>query len=68
MFDNRLFLVIFVLTRPKPSYGRLGLDWIVGPGYSFGVFLTSRSTPQALSLVDDPKTLRDQQGDPTDFP
>ena len=26
MFVNKLFLVIFVLTRPKPSYGRRGLD------------------------------------------
>ena len=24
---------IFALTRPKPAYGRQGLDWIVGPGY-----------------------------------
>ena len=24
-------------TRPKPAYGRQGLDWIVGPGYSFVV-------------------------------
>jgi hypothetical protein len=27
-------------TRPKPAYGRQGLDWIVGPGYSFAVFST----------------------------
>ena len=25
----------FAFTRPKPTYGRQGLDWIVGPGYSF---------------------------------
>ena len=24
----------FASTRPKPAYGRQGLDWIVGPGYS----------------------------------
>ena len=24
----------FCLTRPKPAYGRQGLDWIAGPGYS----------------------------------
>ena len=30
----------FVSTRPKPAYGRQGLDWIVGPGYSFAVFST----------------------------
>ena len=32
--------VIFCDTRPKPAYGRQGLDWIVGPGYSFAVFST----------------------------
>ena len=30
----------FDVTRPKPAYGRQGLDWIVGPGYSFVVFST----------------------------
>ena len=30
----------FAKTRPKPAYGRQGLDWIVGPGYSFVVFST----------------------------
>ena len=30
---------------PKPAYGRQGLDWIVGPGYSFGVFSMSRFAP-----------------------
>ena len=29
--------LIFFCTRPKPAYGRQGLDWIVGPGYSFVV-------------------------------
>ena len=33
----------FILTRPKPAYGRQGLDWIVGPGYSFVVFLTNKT-------------------------
>ena len=28
----------FDQTTPKPAYGRQGLDWIVGPGYSFVVF------------------------------
>ena len=32
----------FENTRPKPAYGRQGLDWIVGPGYSFVVFSTNR--------------------------
>ena len=26
--------ISFCSTRPKPAYGRQGLDWIVGPGYS----------------------------------
>ena len=30
-------------TRPKPAYGRQGLDWIVGPGYSFVVFSTNKT-------------------------
>ena len=33
---------LFEKTGPKPAYGRQGLDWIVGPGYSFGVFSTYR--------------------------
>ena len=28
--------VIILETRPKPAYGRQGLDWIVRPGHSFG--------------------------------
>ena len=32
----------FFATRPKPAYGRQGLDWIIGPGYSFVVFSTNR--------------------------
>lgn len=30
-----------------------GLDWVVWPGYSFWVFLTSRFAPPPLSSVDD---------------
>ena len=33
----------FKTTRPKPAYGRQGLDWIVGPGYSFVVFSTNKT-------------------------
>ena len=33
----------FVQTRPKPAYGRQGLDWVVGPGYSFVVFSTNKT-------------------------
>ena len=32
------------ITRPKPAYGRQGLDWIVRPGYSFVVFSTNNVT------------------------
>ena len=34
---------IIIITRPKPAYGRQGLDWIVGPGYSFLVFSTKKT-------------------------
>ena len=34
--------------------GRQGLDWIIGPGYSFGA---SRFAPPAISSVDDPDWL-----------
>ena len=33
----------FIQTRPKPAYGQQGLDWIVGPGYSFVVFSTNKT-------------------------
>ena len=42
----------FLCTRPKPAYGRQGLDWIIGPGYSFGVFSTSRSRSFEISWRD----------------
>ena len=29
----------FVITRPKPVYGKQGLDWTVGPGYSSGGYI-----------------------------
>ena len=34
---------LFAVTRPKPAYDRQGLDWIVGPGYSFVVFSTNKT-------------------------
>ena len=52
---------------PTEVFYSQGLDWIAGPGYSFGVFSKSRFLPPALSLVDNSKTLRYQQGDPTDL-
>ena len=36
-------LIIIIITRPKSAYGRQGLDWIVGPGYSFVVFSTNKT-------------------------
>ena len=35
--------IIIKITRPKPAYGRQGLDWIVGAGYSFAVFSTNKT-------------------------
>ena len=32
---------IIIITRPKPAYVQQGLDWIIGPGYSFVVFSTN---------------------------
>ena len=40
-FAIRCVHIIIIITRPKPAYGRQGLDWIVGPGYSFVVFSTN---------------------------
>ena len=34
--------IIIIITGPKPAYGRQGLDWIIGPGYSFVVFSTNK--------------------------
>ena len=41
---NKVERNFFMINRPKPAYGRQGLDWIVGPGYSFVdvVFSTNR--------------------------
>ena len=39
--ELNVFLKAFTCTRPKPAYGRQGLDWIIGPGYSFVVFSTT---------------------------
>ena len=59
-------------SRPKPAYGRQGLDWFVRPGCSFEVFSTScfahlvtNRGPQLTFFG--PKTLRDQHGAPTDL-
>ena len=38
-----IIIIIIIITRPKPAYGRQGLDWIVGPGYSFVVFSTNKT-------------------------
>ena len=35
LLTTRIFI-----TRPKPAYGRQGLDWIVRQEYSFRVFST----------------------------
>ena len=38
-----IIIITIIITRPKPAYGRQGLDWIVGPGYSFVVFSTNKT-------------------------
>ena len=38
-----IFIITIIITRPKPAYGRQGLDWIVGPGNSFVVFSTNKT-------------------------
>ena len=38
-----IIFITIIFTRPKPAYGRQGLDWIVGPGYSFAVFSTNKT-------------------------
>ena len=36
--DPANLIIVFKMTRPKPAYGRQGLDWIARPEYSFMVF------------------------------
>ena len=59
-----LWIEILISTRPKPAYGRQGLDWIVGPGYSFVVFWTNRGIKLTSYGA---KTSHHQQGDLTDL-
>ena len=42
----------FKIIRPKPAYGRQGLEWIVGPGYSFVVFSTVGQSDHFLCQID----------------
>ena len=54
-------IIFIIITRPKPAYGRQGLDWIIGPGYSFVVFSTNISVFLQLHfafLIHIPPTLR----------
>ena len=64
--------IIIIITRPKPAYGRQGLDWIFGPGYSFVVFSTNRGDVTSLTGGSNwppltKKTWRHWQGGPTDL-
>ena len=63
---------LFVKTRPKPAYGRQGLDWIVGPRYSFLVFSTKKNfgnQPETMrnhettlkTMGNQPKTMKNQE-------
>ena len=49
----------FYITRPKPAFGRQGLDWIVGPEYSFRVFSTWKMKNQPGTM----KTLKTMKTD-----
>ena len=42
-FGDIISTIIIINTRPKPAFGRQGLDWIIGPGYSFVVFSTNKT-------------------------
>ena len=37
-----MLMIMIIITRPKPAFGRQGLDWIVRPGNSFVVVSTNR--------------------------
>ena len=60
----------FKNTRPKPAYGRQGLDWIVRPiflqlHFAFLEHIPPILRPRLTSF--DPKTWRDRRGAPTDL-
>ena len=42
--------IIIIITRPKLAYGWQGLDWIVGPEYSFRVFYTWKMKNQPVTM------------------
>ena len=54
VYDTRAQVFSTIQTFVLLGQSRQGLDWIVRPGYSFGVFSKSRLAPPALSSVDDP--------------
>ena len=62
VYDTRAQVFSTIQTFVLLGQSRQGLDWIVRPGYSFGVFSKSRFAPPALSSVDDQKTLRASRG------
>ena len=61
-----MVIELFILTRPKPAYGRQGLDWIVGPEYSFRV-KNEKPTWNHKKHKNHGFTLRHQHGVPTDL-
>ena len=52
----------FDITRPKPAYGRQGLDWIAGPEYSFMVFSMWKNQPGTMKNHENrPGTMKTDQ-------
>ena len=54
-------ILSFNITRPKPAYGRQGLDWIVGPDYRFVVFSTNKTME---TMKNHETTLKNQGNQP----
>ena len=55
----------FVKTRPEKAYGQQGLDWIVGPEYSFRVFSMWEMKNQPGTMKNHeswPGTMKNQPG------
>ena len=58
-YEQIVSLFQITQTWPKPAYGRQGLDWIVGPEYSFRVFSTWKMKNQPGTM----KTLKTMKTD-----
>ena len=64
---------LFITTRPKPAYGRQGVDWIVGPGYSLwcseptNLWKPTKNHENPWNHLEKPKMSRHRRGVPTDL-